>query len=315
LLKKVGIWTACIVVAGGIVFAGLRGCTAMPWNSHTTASGSATISITRDYGREVIRRVDVRPDKGESIMEALQSVARVETEYGGGFVSSVEGLAATGGSARKDWFYYVNGTMPGVGAGEMVLRPGDSAWWDYHQWRGDDFAPAAVGAYPAPFSRGYGTSAQRGTVVYGEGMEAAAREVGAFLRRSGARLDYSARPASFERGSRPAMLFLTFEEAQRSPCVKELLTGDRGAFVVFEGGRLVSLDPGGKPAATQGPLTCAVVSTAAGMGDASPVWFVLCEGTGGVGQALSLLTSGRAGLQNSIGIAVDSTGKVYQVPR
>ncbi len=313
--KNIVIWAASVIVAGAIVFFGLRGCTAMPWNKNERASGVASISITRDYGHEVIKEGEFAPDKGESVMEALKSFARVETEYGGGFVSSIEGLASMSGSERKDWFFYLNGIMSGVGADQVVLKPGDVVWWDYHEWHGSDFSPAAVGAYPAPFSRGYETDRQGSTVVYGDGMEAAAREVGAFLQKSGAHVEYSNQPAPFERGRGPSMFFLTCEQAQRTPCVKELLTGKRGAFVALEGGKLVALDADGEPAGAPASVTCAIVSTATGMGDAAPVWFVLCENVDDAGRAVRLLTSGRASLQHKIGVVVDADGKVYQVPR
>ncbi len=287
----------------------------MPWNRNTGATGGASISITRDYGLEMIKAGEVTPDKGETVMEALKSFARVETEYGGGFVSSIEGLANIGGSERKDWFYYFNGTMAGVGAEDVVLRPGDSVWWDYHEWHGGDFAPAAVGAYPAPFTRGYQTDARASTVVFGDGMEAAAREVGAFLEKSGAGVEYSDRPSSFERGEGPSIVFLTAEQAQRTQCVGRLMTGDRGAFVALQEGKIVALDANGGRSPTVDPITCAVVGTASGMGDPAPVWFVLCSGPEDAGRAAELLTSERTGLKDKIGAVVESTGRLTRVPR
>lgn len=315
LLKKTAIWTACVIIAGAVVFVGLRGCTAMPWNRNRSQSGVVSISITRDYGSKVLKQGEAKLRKDESVMEALKSFASVETEYGGGFISSIEGLASTSGSSRQDWFYYINGTMADVGAEDIILRSGDSVWWDYHEWHGGDYSPAVVGAYPAPFTRGYKDGKTKRTILYGEGLEAGAREVGDFLRKSGVQVEYSDQPSSFEHGKGPSMFFMTFGQAQRTPCVEELLIKQRGAFVAVEGGKLVVMDADGEPADMPASVACAIVSTAGGMGDSAPVWFVLCENAGGAGQAVRLLTDKRSSLKDKVGVVVDTGGRVYRVPR
>ena len=58
-------------------------------------------------------------------------------------------------SEKRDWFYFVNGIEPDVGAAEIRLRPGDIAWWDYRSWGGRMEQPVVVGAFPEPFLHGW----------------------------------------------------------------------------------------------------------------------------------------------------------------
>ena len=316
-MKKVLLWVAAIVVVGGLVFVGLRGCTAMPWNRKTSASGTVSVSITRDFGRVVLKQGTARPGQGWTAMDATKAVADVQTEYGGGFISGIAGLKSSSGGVRKDWFYYVNGVLSGVGADQMRVRASDRIWWDYHQWNGGSYAPEAVGAYPAPFSLGYPGGGNTSTIVYGTGMESVAREVGAFLRKNGASLRFSGQAGSFRPGEAPAMVFLSFEEAQRTAWVSAIMkdAGNTGAFVTFDGGKLVPLDVSGKEAPTGTALTAAIVSTGSGMGDGAPTWLVLCEGRRGLDQAAGMLLSEASQLKMKIGVAVDSSGGIYPLPR
>ena len=316
LAKKTAVWVALTIIAGVAVFAGLRGCTAMPWNRDTGASGTVRIAITRDFGRTTVRNGRAAPGKGASVMEALESVARVETEYGGGFVSSVEGIATSAGPERSDWFYYLNGIMPAAGAQDVKVAPGDSVWWDYHQWRGDGYAPATVGAYPAPFTRVRGGAKPKAKLLYARGMEPTARVVGAFLAGRGADVSVDALTSgALSRPEGPTMAFMTCGQAKATEGVSAMLDPRRGAFVAIEGDGLVALDAGGRPAPSARPLACAVVSTAKGMGDETPVWFVLCARVEDADLAEKLLTSGRDSLRDRIGAVVDQAGKVSRVPR
>ena len=314
--KKALIIVVCLLAAAGLVFVGLRGCTLMPWNK-AAASGEARVSITRDFGRESIKDRNVRVKAGQSAMEVLKRVADVHTEYGGGFVASIEGLASvTGSGQNRDWFYYINGILAGTGAGSYDVKAGDRIWWDYHPWNRESMGSGVVGAYPMPFSRGSTEKKLRSRLIYGAGMEGTAREAGAFLGKSGASLEYSGAVGGFKKGGGPAIVFLTTAEAQRTPWVADLLkAGSRsGAFIVLEGGRLVALDSTGKPAPGGAELTAAVVSTGSGIGDTSPVWLALSSGGEGTAQLSRLLTSGGR-LDGRFGAAVEAGGQVLSLPR
>ena len=87
-------------------------------------------------------------------LQALDRHADVETLYGGRFVQAVNGIKGSLDDQR-DWFYFVNGIEPGVGAAEVELNEGDVAWWDYRDWSRRMAAPVVVGAFPEPFLHGW----------------------------------------------------------------------------------------------------------------------------------------------------------------
>jgi hypothetical protein len=318
-INRALVYAAVAVFAAGAVLIGLRGCTVMPWNSSAKTEGTVSVSITRDFGREIVRTGRVSARGGESVLDVLQKVASVETDYGGGFVSAIDGTrSSTGAGVRKDWFYYVNGVMSGVGAGEFRVLAGDVVWWDYHQWNGGGYIPAVVGAYPAPFTRGYSRDEQQTTLISGSGMNGLAREVGEFLRKGGADVVFSAGvPRSGSEATGPTIAILSVKEASDTKWAVDALErpGRSGALVALEGGGLAALDSAGRVSPTDAVIVAAVVCVGSGMGDASPVWLVLCDGQAGDRQARRVLVSHPGLLGLKAGVAVDSNGRLYALPR
>jgi hypothetical protein len=110
--------------------------------------GTAQLWITRDRGRHVISMNTV--PAGLTAMQALDRVAKVKTRYGGRFVQGIGGLQGSL-SARRDWFYFVNGIEADRSAAELRLHAGDVEWWDLRSWaNGQMSVPVVVGAWPKP---------------------------------------------------------------------------------------------------------------------------------------------------------------------
>jgi hypothetical protein len=83
-------------------------------------------------------------------MQALDRVAKITTRYGGRFVQSIDGVEGSL-SARRDWFYFVNGIEADRSAAELRLHAGDVEWWDLRSWaNGQMSVPVVVGAWPKP---------------------------------------------------------------------------------------------------------------------------------------------------------------------
>jgi hypothetical protein len=114
---------------------------------------TARLWVTHDRGAEVVLTATV--PAGLTVMQALQREAEVETRYGGRFVQAIEGVEGSP-EERRDWFYFLNGIEPDVGAAEVRLEEGDVAWWDYRSWREQMAQPVVVGAFPEPFVHGWG---------------------------------------------------------------------------------------------------------------------------------------------------------------
>src|SRR6185437_9308151 len=125
--------------------------------------GTATVWITRDQGTHVLLSRSV--PAGLTAMQALDRVADIKTRYAGRFVQSIDGIDGSV-TARRDWFYFVNGYEGDRSAAEYRLRPGDVEWWDFRSWRTQLREPAVVGAFPEPFLHGYGGHRLPARVVF-----------------------------------------------------------------------------------------------------------------------------------------------------
>jgi len=145
------------LAAAGLAAAFLAGC----GSTHT--SGSATLWVTRNRGQNVVFTKTVKA--GQSAMQALDQAAKVKTSYGGRFVQSIDGVSGDR-SARRDWFYFINGYEADRGAADYKLHPGDVEWWDYRHWKNAIHVPVVVGAFPEPFLHGYAGKTRSAAVVY-----------------------------------------------------------------------------------------------------------------------------------------------------
>jgi hypothetical protein len=132
------------------------------------------VIVTQDFGSELMLNESVIVDEGSNAMDALQKVATVETQYGGGFVKAINNVA---NEAHKDWFFYVNGMSANMGALDYELHNGDIEHWDFHDWSFHQFVPAIIGDFPQPFLGGYQGTILPTIVVYDEGFEDAAQNL------------------------------------------------------------------------------------------------------------------------------------------
>jgi hypothetical protein len=318
--KRIFIVAVALVAVLSVVFVALRGCTLMPWGNSGKGGASLSVSITRDFGKVIIKSKSVKARSGDSVMDVLKRAADVKTEYGGGFVSSIEGLRSSPGTGGgNDWFYFVNGVLAGIGAAEYEVEAGDHVWWDYHAWNRDNFIPAVVGSYPRPFTRGYSREDTTTRILYGANLENTARKIGAFLERHGAAVEYRGdlEEQSGTEAKGPVIAVCTTVEAAGKDWIRRLLDGSgrSGTFLTLDGEKIISLDSGGKTSDTGEELVAAVAATGSGIGDPFPRWLVICAGEDGASQAARLMVSEPEALKLKVGAAVGSSGAVYPLPR
>ena len=104
-------------------------------------TSNVTLTVTRNFGAAPVAQLVERRIPGVRDRDAAARAPRcsVTTRYGGGFVESIDGLSGT--SARRDWFYYVNGVEAPQGAATTAVHQGDRIWWDLHDWSATDFVP------------------------------------------------------------------------------------------------------------------------------------------------------------------------------
>ncbi len=107
------------------------------------------LNLTRDFGGEVLdsRSVEIKSDY--SLLEYMQEEWQVTTGFGGGFIKDINGLKSAANSGdRYDWFYYVNGEVSPVGAGQVKPHAGDVIYWDYHLWTSGSGSVEANESFP-----------------------------------------------------------------------------------------------------------------------------------------------------------------------
>ncbi len=150
-------------------------------DSGLASSGSSvSIIVTRGFSEPAILEKSVAIGEDTTALDGLQMVASVETKYGGGFVSSIEGISSKyegSNKTKEDWLFYINGISLSTGAGGYILRDGDSEHWDYHDWSFRQFIPAIIGDFPEPFVHGIRGVVYPTVVAYQSGWEEEARQI------------------------------------------------------------------------------------------------------------------------------------------
>lgn len=142
------ILAACLLAA--LTFSG---CGLGPGKSE----GTAELLVTQNYGTGEVASKEINGlTESTTVMRALDDSAEIETKYGGGFVSSIDGITNAINDGRSiDWFYFVNGVAGDRGAAEYEVSPDDRIWWDYRDWTSAMEAQAVIGSFPAPLVGGF----------------------------------------------------------------------------------------------------------------------------------------------------------------
>ena len=284
-----------------------------------TGDPRIALRVTQHFGAVPMldRRVTARA--GSSVMALLSREITVTTSYGGGFVSTIGGLASGYSGARPvqaDWFYYVDGLQAHVGAGDLKLRAGASVWWDFHRWDFATSVPAVVGQYPAPFVVAGRASRPTG-VLFTSGFEPAARHIASTLRSIGAS-DAVAAPASAQALSHSGHAILVgrwadlvaldaVRDAAGQPGASGIFVrfGDRGAQALGELGGVAASLPGAG----------AVLATVKPDDPDAALWLVTGSDAADVRAAANLLAGGHgARLAGRFGALVRRDGAVVSLP-
>ena len=264
--------------------------------------GAVTLTVTRGFGEHPIASTQVNAVRpSDTVIRLLESHTRVTTAYGGGYVQSINGLAGSK-TAERDWFFYVNGSQPSIGAADVTVHPGDRIQWDYHRWDATIQVPAIVGAFPKPFTG-------RGAVLECAAPSSTCSLAGQRLRAAGVTVSSAragqAAPAgsvAFVVGPWSAIARLSPALAiQRGPAVG-------GVFAHFDprGGRPTLLDGGGHPAGMAPDGTGFVAATVDSSG--RTWWVVTGADDAGVARAAGAVTT--SVLHDKFAVAVEPSGPV-----
>jgi len=85
------------------------------------------MEVSLDHGRTVVLKATL--PYGSNAMRDLERAARLQTSYGGKFVSAIDGHAQDTATSTY-WLLYIDCRPASVGATEITLKKGETVWWD-----------------------------------------------------------------------------------------------------------------------------------------------------------------------------------------
>lgn len=289
-------------------------------------SGTITtiITITRDFGRELMlgETLEVMPDT--SAMAALMEVADVETTYGGGFVNAINGVRSGYAGSQKtkaDWFFYINGIQSNVGALDYKLHDGDVQHWDFHSWGFRHFIPAVIDVFPSAFRHGFGGRVSPTLIVCPDYLKQDVVKLEERLAQLGVK-DVSIRSLDELSESEQGSSNIILVSGQGNSLISELNQNWKrlGFFAYFENGDLMVIDNTGEITAEYGAGTGLIQATQnpwnpKGVGACeNVVWLVSGTDEAGVKDALDALLDQHNKIQYA-GAAVVADGKIITIPQ
>jgi hypothetical protein len=264
-------------------------------------TSDVSVTVTRDFGSHQVAAVTKgRVPGSETVMRMLERSFRIGTRYGGGFVQSINGLS--GSSSRRDWFYYVNGTMASVGAAQQAVHHGDRIWWDLHDWIAPEQPQAVVGSYPEPFLHGAGGKRFPTTLECADDVRQACERVGAALGAVGVPVASQTLGGGGSGTDSIAVLVGTWKDLRPSDAGAFIAKGPArsGIYAKFSGDSLELLDPAGHVTRTLSAGAGLLAATAQVSGP--PTWVV--TGTDAAGVAAAAASMNKSSLHDHFAIAV-----------
>jgi hypothetical protein len=274
-------------------------------------TSDVNVTVTRDFGTHSVATITKRHVSGsETVMRMLERSFRLGTRYGGGFVESIDGLSGT--SDRRDWFYYVNGSMASSGAAQTAVHRGDRIWWDLHDWLTPEQPEAVVGSYPEPFVHGVGGKRFPTTVECAGDVAKACQRVGAALSALGVPVASQVLGGGGSGTDSVAVLVGTWSDLRPFGAGVFMAKGpaSSGIYARFSGTSLELLDPAGQVTQTLGAGAGLIAATA--QGSAPPTWLITGTDPAGVLAAAASLNA--SSLDNHFALAIQGQQKV-PVPR
>lgn len=281
-----------------------------------TAPKKVQYIISKNYGHQILANKQVGFRDNLTVMDGLLDAGlEVETSFEGSFVSSIAGLKTEGGTARKDWLYYVNGIFADVGALDYILQTGETIWWDFHPWKSSQGTPAVIGCFPEPFLHGFRGKVSRTVIIpVSENDTVQARKLQKTLQAYGvsAMVDESADIAA-RKG--PTIVIGDWKKLEEIPWLMDFNRAYQrnGTFVHFSDAGLELLDYKGDTARTIRDSAGVLYATGQGGGDACPLWVLTGTDTSGKEAAVNILISHPEKIKAAFSAVVYS-GEINKLP-
>ncbi|MGE5327933.1 MAG: DUF4430 domain-containing protein [Deltaproteobacteria bacterium] len=272
--------------------------------------------VSREFGSEILFEKTVLVEAGETVLDILEKNLEVEASTGG-FVKAINGLSSSIESeSGKDWFYYVNGIASNCSSKAYHLKKGDKLLWDYHQWNGNSFIPAIIGAYPEPFVNGFKGMTKGTRIYYSEGNKNEALKIKQSLANLKAQnIIEEPLPEKIKvAAGYPCILVGEYANLIKNKSVTALLSDgeSRGMPVRFGKGEISLLNCAGSVEDVCDSKTGIVFAIANSLGDTAPVWVVTSLEHKGIEALTDLIFSKPESIEGYYGIAYK--GKLQRLP-
>lgn len=279
--------------------------------------------VTKNFGHDKMFAKSVGLVKDEVGMEVLFRNLDIQTAYGGGFVNAINGLESQftffSGSERKklDWFYWVNGILAPIGVAEYRPQPGDTIWWDYHDWSMTMFIPAVVGSYPQPFKSGFAGKNPGTVIMYTPEFVKKATDLRNSLQEQGVKqIDIA--PYDSKVIEKPEKYYILLgpwsDLAENSKLLQDINKKNKlvGVYVQFNEDKIQGLNFKGKTI-VQKENGGAIYASAGGIGSTKPVWLVTGLDEKGVNLAVDTLINNPGSIDKCFGVLV-TEDQVINIP-
>ncbi len=276
--------------------------------------------VSKDFGVSCLGNYSIISVEKMSVMEILKSNLKVVTAYGGGFVSSLEGLkngAATGG-LRQDWFFYVNGIASNRGADQVSVTGGDRIWWDYHGWQTGIAQTAVIGSYPEPFINGVNRGNNRVTIMVAPESKDWADKLAGQLKNKGSQVIVTGIDDNkLANRNGPVIVIGKWSELADCSVLKVLNDGGarNGCSMQFAEESLKLLDNTGQVKNEVGDGWGVIVANGRGLGDTAPLWLLTGNDEAAVEQTVKIIVNEPDKIAGRFGVAVGPEGQILNLPR
>ena len=278
----------------------------------------AELLVGKDYSSEIIYDEKMGVAKGDTVFGLLGRNLKVETQYGGGFIKSIEGLPSGRINGQQyDWFYYINGIASNCSSKSYKMNDTDKVFWDYHGWTGTTFIPAIIGAYPEPFVNGFKQKNKGATILYAQDSKGEAEKLAQALKDKEAS-NIEVRDISKDlviNRSKPTIVVGKWKELEVYQEIKEICSRnvEVGIFAKFSNSNFELLNYKGETIKTCGEDAAAIVATGSGLGDSNPLWIITAIRPSEIEEAVNLLEKSPERIRGFYG-AVIANGEVIKLP-
>lgn len=277
---------------------------------------------TTDNGKYLLFEEQLLFTQSKTALESIRLIAQVNTSYGGGFVTSINGISSTynmDSVTPQDWFYYVNGILAPVGATYYHCHDGDRIRWDYHQWNAALATTAIIADFPEPFLHGYNGNVVDTTIVYTLDLHTEAEQLKQTLSNYGARATSITINQIDEttKATDNIILLGTYDE---HPLIQDINSAadDIGLMIQFENNYVSIINPDGAKQQTFTQAGCIVAmqnhwNPKGNMHGENVIWMISGNTVEDVQQACALLCNQPEHLQHAVSVLI-AEDEIIKVP-